>query len=66
MASTNAYIHPEGNRPFTHRESARIQTFGDAHVLGDVNVQRQSLLLMRSLLTGSRECGTCTFSAEGF
>jgi len=43
-ASSNAFLHGEELRPFTHRESARVQTFADAHLLGDVRVQRQSLL----------------------
>jgi len=66
MAGSNPYLHEEERRPFTHRESARVQTFGDAHVLGEVYVQRQSLLLKRSLLTRSWECGACVTRTESF
>jgi len=66
MASSNPYLHAEERRSFTHRELARVQTFGDAHVLGDVYVQRQSLLLKGSLLICSWECGTGVIGTESF
>lgn len=51
MASYNNFFHRDEFRPFTLRELARVQSFGDAHVLGGVKVQKQSLVFLRLPLT---------------
>ena len=66
MAGSNPYIHPEENRAFTLRESARIQTFSDAHFLGEVNIQTHSRLLKRRVLIDSWECGAGLVGTESF
>jgi len=40
--SNSTLIFPDGTRPFTKRELARCQTFSDAHIFGESNVERHS------------------------
>jgi site-specific DNA-cytosine methylase len=42
MTSNSTHVFPDGTRPFTKRELARIQTFSDAHIFGDTGVDKQS------------------------
>lgn len=42
MTSNASHVFPDGRRLFTKRELARIQTFSDAHILGNTKIERSS------------------------